>query len=252
MEIRATTVIFAKRKAKQKQNEEKEHLLRFNSLQEQLRLIFNESTKAEMERIKTKLARTTASKTRGAIVRSRARWYEFGEQNSKYFYNLEKRSQKKKNITSLKKPNRTTTNCSKEILREEANFFSKLYETSNSNPNLEQFEFFFESDGLEHLEREESDSCEGLLTIEECTKVLSSFSNNKTPGSDGLTIEFYRFFWDILAALVVGSFNYAFQKGCINFSKTRNNTDSQKEQTARIPQKFETHIFTKYRLQNCY
>ena len=82
MEIRATTVIFAKRKAKQKQNKEKEHLLRFNSLQEQLRLIFNESTKAEMERIKTKLARTTASKTRGAIVRSRARWYEFGEQNS--------------------------------------------------------------------------------------------------------------------------------------------------------------------------
>ena len=219
MEIRATTVIFAKRKARQERNEEKELLLRFNSLQEQLRLNFNESTKAEMERVKTKLARITAIKTRGAIVRSRARWYEFGEKNSKYFYNLEKRSQKKKNITSLKKPNGTTTHCSKEILKEEANFFSKLYETSNSNPYLEQFKFFFESDGLKHLEREESDSCEGLLTIEECTKVLSSFSSNKTPGSDGLTIEFYRFFWDILAALVVGSFNYAFQKGCLSISQ---------------------------------
>ena len=218
MEIRATTVIFAKPKAGQKRNEEKE-LLRFNSLQEQLRLNFNESTKAEMERVKTKLARITAIKTRRAIVRSRARWYEFGEKKSKYFYNIEERSHKKKNITSLKKPNGTTTHCSKEILEEEAKFLSKLYETSNSNPNLEHFEFFFESDDLKHLERGESDSCEGLLTIEECTKVLSSFSNNKTPGSDGLTIEFYRFFWDILAALVVGSFNYAFQKGCLSISQ---------------------------------
>ena len=38
MEIRATTIIFAKRKARQKRNEEKELLLRFNSLEEQLRL----------------------------------------------------------------------------------------------------------------------------------------------------------------------------------------------------------------------
>ena len=87
MEIRATTVIFAKRKARQKRSEEKELLLRFNSLQEQLRLNFNESTKAEMERVKTKLARITAIKTRGAIVRSRARWYEsgFGEKKQQVF-----------------------------------------------------------------------------------------------------------------------------------------------------------------------
>ena len=138
MEIRATTVIFAKRKARQKHNEDKELLLRFNFLQEQLRLNFNDSTKAKMERVKTKLARITAIKTRGAIVHSRALWYEFGEKNSKYFYNLEKRSQKK-NITSLKKPNGTTTHCLKEILKEEANVFSELFETSNSNPNLEEF-----------------------------------------------------------------------------------------------------------------
>ena len=50
--------------------------------------------------------------------------------------------------------------------------------------------------------------------------MLSSFSNNKTPRSDGLTIEFYRFFSDILGALVVESFNYAFHKGCLSISQT--------------------------------
>lgn len=41
----------------------------------------------------------------------------------------------------------------------------------------------------------------------------------KTPGSDGLKIEFYHFFWDILAALVDDSFNYSFQKGCFSISQ---------------------------------
>ena len=31
-------------------------------------------------------------KVEGIIVRSRARWHEYGEKNSKYFFNLEKRN----------------------------------------------------------------------------------------------------------------------------------------------------------------
>jgi len=44
----------------------------------------------------------TQHKTKGAIVRSRARWYEHGERNSKYFMNLEKRAYERKHIIKLK------------------------------------------------------------------------------------------------------------------------------------------------------
>ena len=44
------------------------------------------------------------------------------------------------------------------------------------------------------LNDEQRDLCEGQLTYAECYKVLSTFENNKTPGNDGLTIEFYKFF----------------------------------------------------------
>ena len=37
----------------------------------------------------------------GIIVRSRARWLEHGEKNSKYFFNLEKRNHIKKHIRKL-------------------------------------------------------------------------------------------------------------------------------------------------------
>jgi len=108
MEIRATTIIFTKRKAKQKRDEEKDLLARFNSLQSQLRSNFNESIKVELDRVKHKLEKITAARTRGTIIRSKARWYELGEKNCKYLYNLEKRNHRKKQIISLKKQNNTT------------------------------------------------------------------------------------------------------------------------------------------------
>ena len=75
MEIRVSTILFSKRKAKQKRDEERKILETFKRLQEQICVNFNEAIKAEMDRVKTK------RKTQGAMVRSRARWYKFGEKN---------------------------------------------------------------------------------------------------------------------------------------------------------------------------
>ena len=52
MEIRASTITFAKTKAKQKRNEEKDLLMR--QLQEKLRSNVSEATKVEMDRVKKK------------------------------------------------------------------------------------------------------------------------------------------------------------------------------------------------------
>ena len=43
--------------------------------------------------------------------------------------------------------------------------------------------------------------------------------NNKSPGSDGLTTEFYRAFCEIISAYVVNSFNYAFNTGNLSISQ---------------------------------
>jgi len=46
----------------------------------------------EAERVRLELKKIAEHKTKGAIVRSRARWYEHGERNNKYFMNLETRA----------------------------------------------------------------------------------------------------------------------------------------------------------------
>ena len=54
---------------------------------------------------------------------------------------------------------------------------------------------------------------EGVITLEECSKVLNSFALNKAPGNDGLPVEFYRTFWDSVGKLLVDCFNESFIKG---------------------------------------
>ena len=68
------------------------------------------------------------------------------------------------------------------------------------DPNIEKFSHFFNVDF--QLPEEMTSTCEGEITLAECTKALSMMQNNKSPGSDGLTTEFYLAFWDIISHYV--------------------------------------------------
>ena len=63
------------------------------------------------------------------------------------------------------------------------------------------------------------ETCEGLLTYSECFKVLSTFNNDKTPRNDGLTIEFYKFFWSEIGTFLVDSLNYSYFHGELSNSQ---------------------------------
>ena len=61
--------------------------------------------------------------------------------------------------------------------------------------------------------------CDGQLTYPECSKVLSTFENNKAPGNDGLSKECYLFFWPEIGNLLVDSLNYSHDHGELSKSQ---------------------------------
>ena len=71
----------------------------------------------ELYATKLRLQTIMRQKTKGAILRSKARWHEFGERNSRYFFNLEKRNYSKKTVTKLKLRNNKLTCDQSEILQ---------------------------------------------------------------------------------------------------------------------------------------
>ena len=52
--------------------------------------------------------------------------------------------------------------------------------------------------------------CEGDLVLAEATAAVTGMANNKFPGLDGLSSEFYKKFWDLLGPLLVEVFNVCF------------------------------------------
>jgi len=63
---------------------------------------------------------------------------------------------------------------------------------------------------------------QGLITVDECQNVLNNFASGKTPGHDGIPIEFYKTFWSLLGEILVKAFNETFapgicQKGDVHF-----------------------------------
>ena len=62
----------------------------------------NRQILCELNSTKVRLEKIMEYRTRGTILRSRARWHEHGERNNKYFYSLEKRNYSRKLVSKLK------------------------------------------------------------------------------------------------------------------------------------------------------
>ena len=68
--------------------------------------------------------------TQGAIIRSRATWYEFGERNNKYVLNLENSNKKKSTVRKVFNREAKLTKDPKQIMNELEVFYSDLYDGS--------------------------------------------------------------------------------------------------------------------------
>ena len=67
----------------------------------------------------------------------------------------------------------------------------------------------------------EVEACEGLLSVEECSAALKGMARRKAPGSDGLPMEFYLKFWDLLGEDLVCVLNSRFKSGRLSLSQRR-------------------------------
>ena len=133
----------------------------------------------------------------GVIVRSKELWVEQGEKPTKYFFNLEKMRQQKKEMTELKSHSGELLSDSKDIRKEMSDFYQDLF--SEDEVDLEAQDWLLDQLSMSLNEQEQA-SCEGLLTVEECRGALNAMDTRKSPGIDGLMAEFYIAFWAVLGS----------------------------------------------------
>ena len=112
--------------------------------------------------------------------------------------------------------NGSTTTDPFNILNER-HFYQELY--TSRNKNNEAIESFLKDLLIPKLTEEQKMSCEGKITSEECALLLECFQNNKTPGNDGIPIEFYKKFWPLISEPFILCTNECFEKGEMSCSQ---------------------------------
>ena len=94
-------------------------------------------------------------------------------------------------------------------------FYSRLY-------SAEQIDVTFENEFLSQidtsLDDDTRDLCEGVSDLTEISSALKGLSPGKTPGSDGLPLEFYAKFWNLLALHLLKVFNFSLDNGSLSNS----------------------------------
>ena len=107
LKVREQSMVYAKAKKTNLSKEEEELEKAINWLQKETERnsrdeYGKQEIHRELEEKKRKLEQIIEHKTKGAILRSKCRWYNEGEKNTKYFLNLEKRHYKNGVISQLK------------------------------------------------------------------------------------------------------------------------------------------------------
>ena len=111
-----------------------------------------------------------------------------------------------------------------DILKEQSKFYENLYDEKldhTSYQYTQSLDYFLNSDNNPSLSDEEKIFCDSEITIEEVLSSLKELKNNKTPGTDGLTAEFYKFFWIDIKEILVDSFKNALRLGILSIEQRR-------------------------------
>ena len=207
MKIREFSTAFAKRLAKESREKKIQLSNELDVCSANVDTDPSEDNIIKLQMAQSKLEQLNEIETRGVILRSKAQWVEQGEKNTKYFLSVEKRNYKAKHIIKLKVGDNKYVTNPKDILQVQKDFYEKLYCNSE---RTEDFDSLFLTN-LPKLSNQNITITENELTIAEVSMSVKNMKKGKSPGSDGLSTDFYKFFWSDISNLVFDSLNAAFE-----------------------------------------
>ena len=179
-------------------------------------------TLAKRDAVKLKIEVAEQHLARAAQIRAKVQWVEKGEKNNKYFLGLEKARANARIMDCLIDKNGKAVTDQRKILNMQKEYFNDLYTKKIDSNNLnEKIDTFLRGSQLPTLTEEQKHECEGLLTEDEVLEALKSMKNGSSPGCDGLSTEFLKFFWNNIRNIIVPSFNNAFTKGFMSKSQQK-------------------------------
>ena len=109
--------------------------------------------------------------------------------------------------------NGNTISLQADILTEIEKFYKGLYSSYDNKLQDVNIDTLIDKNETTILDDNMSKKLEGSINYEEALFALKNMANGKSPGSDGFTVEFFKFFWKDLGYFLIRSINYGFHVG---------------------------------------
>ena len=178
-----------------------------------------ENTKdpSEINKLKN-LLRDIADKELGSLaVRARVDKVLYDEKCTSFFFNKIRRRNSKNFIHKIQDEDNTLKTDIQDILKVFHKFYGNLY--SEFSGNIDVQNKILESLSCQNCNSSGDTEETSLFSVDFTKQCLGDMANNKTPGPDGLTAEFYKTFYDLISDILVEIYDEV-SKGIIPKSMT--------------------------------
>ena len=142
-----------------------------------------------MQNTLQELEEKTLERAKSMIFRSKVRWHELGEKNTKYFFSLEKARYNAKTCYKVIDDNGHEYVKNHEILNIQKQYYAKLYDVD------EDVDFTLTNNSGIKVPQNIREQQDHQISQNEIEDAIKSMNNGKTPGEDGIPIEIYKLFW---------------------------------------------------------
>lgn len=140
-------------------------------------------------------------------------YYEVGPRAAKLLSKQLKKQQADRTIHKIRDTNTNQIiHDPKEIGTQFMHYYRDLYSQPPS-ANIDQINVFLEKLDLPSIGKNQNDHLTSPITKAEIKKAINKLKTNKSPGSDGLSSEWYKTFNEQLIPLLEKSFNYTLEHG---------------------------------------
>jgi len=149
----------------------------------------------------------------------RERWIKDANKPTKFFFNLAPKGKRRDVFKEFVDESGQKVTDTKAVADYAVKFYKQLYSTNDSD-QAKQTEFLEQcTDELDQIAQSERDACDKAITEEEVANAIKQLEDDKTPGSDGLIIEFYKTHVSRLARPLSKLFNVILESGVMSASQ---------------------------------
>ena len=172
---------------------------------------------------RSKLDTIYEQKISGIRIRQNCYWYKYSEKSSNVFLNFEKSRAAQTTIGNITKDENNYTRH-KRINQELFDFYKNLFSES-LNVSKNEIMQFLSLVFIPKLKEDQSGDFEFTLSKKDLLLALKSMPNNKSPGNDCFTKEFYEVSREDLKTPLISSFKWTFDNRKLSIFQIKQQQD---------------------------